>query len=179
MVRYEWAKVPREWTREGLRSCGFEGFVPLLTVKRADIPPDVGNYVVLRTSDGAPTFLERRPALTDRQPHTHYPVRVLESAWTPGCPVLYVGKADPQTLRARVWQYARYGRGVGSNHQGGRRLWQLLDADDALVAWRVLPEAARQAGRTGKQVEDAFLTEFRETYGHLPWANVAAPSVLD
>lgn len=84
--------------------------------------------------------------------------------------VVYIGKANAgrtgrRGLRQRLDEYRRYGAGEHVGHSGGRRIWQLADHADLVVAWRETPDA--EAAPT----ESAMLVVFESEHGCLPYAN--------
>jgi hypothetical protein len=90
--------------------------------------------------------------------------------WVAGTPVIYVGKGD--NLRRRLKQYADFGAGRPVGHWGGRYIWQLVDRDELVVAWKSCePEQTAAALESG--LVSAFKTANR---GRLPFANIADPS---
>ena len=50
-------------------------------------------------------------------------------------------------------------------HQGGRRIWQLADADDYVLTWLEMPNGDAGA------LEAQLLQEFVREYHHLPFGN--------
>ena len=55
-------------------------------------------------------------------------------------------------------------------HRGGRLLWQLTDAQDLLVAWRVEPDSIGM-------IERDLVDEFEKTYCRYPFANLRRPAI--
>jgi len=81
--------------------------------------------------------------------------------------ILSIGKAD--SLRHRLRQLARFGRGHAVNHPGGRDLWWLAGIDRAELLVLECPEGY-QAG-----FENAALERFHNEHGDLPPANRQGP----
>ena len=68
------------------------------------------------------------------------PVTELDAAWPEGAQCVYIGKADvgsrgKRHLRRRIKEFRQYGDGLPVGHQGGRRIWQLADAGEFIIAW--------------------------------------------
>jgi len=157
----------KRWTRAGLTTEGFEGWVPwskcpaALKIDRAA----GGVYVVVREHTGKPVFLEASPAGRFRgDPSVSH--NALLDNWVPGAAVLYIGKGDHGVLRTRLSAYVRFGRGGNARHSGGRLIWQMEGAQDFLVAWRVL-----EADEVPLDVESAMIEDFTADYGKPPFAN--------
>ncbi|AIY03023.1 hypothetical protein ART_3424 [Arthrobacter sp. PAMC 25486] len=158
-----------------LVSAGFKGFEPFDSIRQQQaqgdggIPQSPGVYLVMRISHEAPTFLAKGFG----GQHKHYPknVPVAELAlnWVPGASVLYFGKASQRKngggLYDRINEYAVAGRDQKHKHQGGQYIWQMADAKELLVAWKVTP-----AG-TEEQLESSLIAAFAERYGKIPFAN--------
>lgn len=154
--------LPVTWDRQGLVRAGFTGFVPLTTLTTAETPAGPGVYVIVRTSTDAPGLLAERPVTTAKQSPA-YPLAVLTSLWVDGAEVIYIGKAT--SLRTRLSQYRRAGVG-GTNHNGGRSIWQLTESATLLVAWREL-----SADDVPRVVESQLIAAFTAHHGARPFAN--------
>lgn len=154
-----------EWTRAGFEQLSFVGWKLFGLIERSDVPPSHGVYVVLREPIDHPKFL----AESVGGPHKRKPltvgVDVLDVAWRDGAEVVYIGKAGGRGgLRARLWAYARQGRGHPAGHVGGRFLWQLPSSDELVVGWR-------ETGEVG-DVEEAILALHIDEFGRRPFANI-------
>jgi len=81
--------------------------------------------------------------------------------------ILYIGMAD--SLKNRLRQLARFGRGRAATHQGGRALWWVAGIEQADVLVQGCPDG-RQAG-----FENEALERFHKAHGHFPLANRQGP----
>lgn len=158
-----------EWTRDQLRRRGFIGWVPWSACPSAlaAIPPGAGGpYVVLRSDHTAPpTFLERSTAgVFQRDPTVAR--GALVANWVTDAHVVYIGQANHGRLRARLCEYVSFGRGANVGHRGGRLIWQLAEAQNLVVTWRIL-----EPGVVPKQVEDGMIIAFASAFGQPPFAN--------
>lgn len=81
--------------------------------------------------------------------------------------ILYVGQGV--SLRNRVRQLVRFGRGHATNHQGGQDLWWIKEIDAAEVLIQSCPD--------GKQIgfENEVLERFFRDHRHYPLANRQGP----
>jgi len=77
--------------------------------------------------------------------------------------VVYIGKATRPPRRLR--QFRDFGAGKPVGHWGGRLIWQLADADELVVAWKIT------ASEDPLEAERSLLGRFRGEYGSLPFAN--------
>lgn len=150
-----------------LRELGYQGFrsVRELAQDCSEIPLEPGCYA-LEWVGGEPDFVVRGSGgFSKGDPNV--PVSVLRSQWTTGATILYVGKAGAAgtkaTLRSKVKQLLEFGQGKPAKHYGGRYLWQLRQAPDLLVAWKVGDPGA---------LEQETLSAFVAQYGRLPFANL-------
>ena len=155
-----------------LHTAGFSGFMSvttLLDTRLAAVPAVAGVYAIVRDTTSPPVFLPTSNAGMLKGRNPSLAVAELEDAWVQNTCVLYLGKAggvgNQATLRRRLSAYLRHGRGTGAPHWGGRAIWQLADAADLLVAWRVLTD---EEPRT---VERAMLKRFSDQFGRRPFAN--------
>ncbi|WP_157155924.1 hypothetical protein [Diaminobutyricimonas sp. LJ205] len=168
------------YTTSDLRAYGFVGFVPFPTWSRADIitpgQSDVeGVYAVVREAGTVPEFTDDLRPAPRRRSRT-----AAEAAdrWVANVAVLYFGMAPLRRaskrgtrtgLAQRIHEYQRHGLHGGSNHHGGKLIWQTGDPDALLVAWKVLPEGESRV------VESALIAGFRQQMGRPPFANTGAP----
>lgn len=157
-----------ELTQKTLAERGFRGFRPFRELPDSNVPTGHGIYVVLRTDTSLPSFLPTSPAghLKGRDPSVT--ADKLVGAWVEGATVVYIGKAAGQDgLSQRLATYRRHGSGLLAGHWGGRYIWQLVDSDSLLVAWRPL------TGDDAAEAEQDLIDEFKELHGGaLPFANL-------
>ena len=159
-----------EFSADWLRSEGFRGFLPFNGIDIESIPRSPGVYVVLRESTSAPTYLDVNPGGWFKGKDPTVPVSELAASWPEGATCVYIGKAGPggtggRGLRKRLSEFRRFGDGQPAGHQGGRRIWQLADADDYLIAWLETPE--QHPG----PVEASLIARFVRAHGRLPIGN--------
>lgn len=150
-------------TVQWLKDQDFEGFIRFAAIPQEEIPTGHGVYAVVRESMQEPCFL--LPG-TGRK-GSHYSLDVLQCAWVPEAAILYFGKAECKLgIYERLDKYRRFGNGRRSGHSGGRAIWQLEDAQDLKVCWRVT------GNRDPVEVESALIDLFKGTpEGPRPFAN--------
>ena len=158
--------------REKLLRQGFEGFktVRELMMSCRDIPKEMGVYVVLREKDERPKILEKRPFDCQEEKYPSYSKTELEKEWVEGTYIVYIGKAggsEQKTgLHKRLSTYIRFGKGKKVAHGGGRSIWQLSDALDLVVCWRILSDEEPCC------VESKMIANFRKQHDNKrPFAN--------
>lgn len=154
---------------------GFKGFRTFLDIRQqyaqddGGIPQSPGVYVVLRANTSAPQFLAKGFGGTHKARKAHAPISELQAEWVHGASVLYFGKASQRKNGGGLWdrihEYSIAGQGRRHGHRGGEYIWQLADAKDLLVAWKVVP------GGTEGKLEEAMILAFRDKYGKIPFAN--------
>ncbi|MET3142515.1 UNVERIFIED_ORG: hypothetical protein ABIB13_002232 [Arthrobacter sp. UYEF2] len=165
----------KHFTVHELMGEGFEGFRTFQDVRQQSaqgdggIPGSPGVYVVLRANTSAPQFLAKGFGGTHKARKANSPISELEANWVSGASVLYVGKASQRKNGGGLWdrinEYAIAGQGRVHGHSGGEYIWQLADAGQLLVAWKVVPDG------TEKRLEAAMILAFRDKYGKVPFAN--------
>jgi hypothetical protein len=152
------------FTRTRLTKDGFVGWMPLSRVRDEDTVPQRGGvYVVARTSNKPPDFLDSNPGGRFKQRDPTVTAQALAANWVDRAGIVYIGKADE--LRRRLRQFADFGAGKPIGHWGGRLIWQLADSETLLIAWKETP------GQTPRDIESSLLAKFRAAYGKPPFAN--------
>lgn len=162
--------VKGAFLRAGLLARGFVGFERFKGINLTLVPSLPGVYLVLREKESRPVFLDHSPAGWFKGQNPTVPVAELEAAWPDGAHCIYIGKAGSgapggRGLRQRVREFRQYGDGRPVGHQGGRRIWQLVDADDYVLSW--LPTL----GRDPEILENQLLRAFVAEYGKRPIGN--------
>ena len=157
---------------EEIKSWGFEGFLPVSTLKETleltnhldSVPRQRGVLLVLNPTPEKPEwspesvgghFNGKDPTVTSIY---------LEKNWVNGATILYVGHTPKRTLYERIPELIKFGSGRSIGHRGGRILWQLENHNDLLICWLVHenPVAMRKK----------ILREFKSKYNVLPFANL-------
>lgn len=158
-----------------LRSRGFEGFIRVhdFTPDPQQVPTSPGVYAVVRPSADPPKFLDASPASWFKREDPTVALERLQAEFVPGVQTLYIGSAA--NLRERIGllvEFSRAGPEKSVFHRGGRLLWQIEDAQDLLVAWRVEPEGIGT-------VERDLVDEFEDIYGRYPFGNLKRPPIRE
>ena len=162
--------VRSSFTRQGLSVRGFVGFIRFKGIDYRSIPDRPGVYAVLREKSDRPVFLATNPAGHFKGRDPTVPVAELEADWPQGAYCVYIGKAaigsrGDRHLQKRIKEFRGYGDGQPVAHQGGRRIWQLADADDYQIAWMVTVD------EDPEDVEGDLLQEFVAEHGRRPIGN--------
>lgn len=155
-------------------SAGFTGFVTIAELRAqqlACVPREAGVYMIIRESTEPSTLVAVGTGGRFKGKDPNVPIATLESNWVDGTPIIYIGKAGSDggsaTLRSRLKQYLALGIGRPVGHWGGRFIWQLADAEELKVCWKVT------ADMTPREVERDLIKVFVETYGTRPFANLS------
>lgn len=158
--------------REQLQKYGFEGFKTIRELMSScrEIPKLMGVYVVLREKDNRPTIMDKRPFDCQKEKYPSYSKAELEEEWVEGTHIVYIGKAggfgQKTELHKRLSTYIRFGKGKKAAHGGGRSIWQLADAQELIVCWRVLTDEEPCC------VESKMIADFCKKHnGKRPFAN--------
>jgi hypothetical protein len=149
---------------------GFETFEELRASAYEPVPKCAGIYQVLWSTGYRPRFLNRSPAGWFKGRDPTVPIETLERKWVDRTACVYIGKAGGSrqraTLRSRISQFERFGRGKPVAHWGGRYIWQVVGVNSLLVCWLPTPKEFPY------RVERKMLIEFQLKYGCLPFANL-------
>lgn len=166
------AATPATWTRAGLEAAGYEGFVTFGELRQHGAPTKPGIYIVLRPESVDPSFLSTSPA--GKHKDFSEQIERLEQNWIRGAEVVYIGLATHGSRRdgihRRLKQFRRTGAGTADNHGGGVWIFQLADADNLLVCWRLADD---ESDAYVEALEHHLIADFteREEHGRWPFAN--------
>lgn len=149
---------------------GFSGFKTVDELRKSveNVPSVQGVYVVIRKSDATPVFLPEGCCGPHKNMNPNVAVDKLEAKWIDGSNIVYIGMTA-KTLKKRVGDYIKAGKGKKHCHWGGRYIWQLADADELIFAWKPLP---LDSGIAPKDAETEMLAKFNAHYKALPFANL-------
>ena len=160
-------------TDKWLKQEGFCGFVSLRSLQASgysNIPKGPGVYLVLNVDGHDSSFLKKNIGRHSFKKPT-VAVSVLREKWVDGATVLYVGKAGgtglKSTLRSRIRQLVAFGIASSNAHWGGRYLWQLENAFDLQICWKVCTE-----GESSDKEESEWLFQFYRKHHKIPFANI-------
>lgn len=149
-----------------LENLGFEGFIPLRSLPAGckSVTAEGGVYVVA-SPDRSGEFAQKSVGGHFKSKDPSVPVERLRAKWVSDVDTLYIGRA--KSLRRRLDQFARFGRGEPIGHWGGRYLWQVADPSSLLVAWLEAVDPV--------EAEAELVAEFVDRHGSLPFANLNQP----
>ncbi len=157
---------------------GFEGFKSVSELMDSvDVVPDKkGIYMVLRVATSVPVFVEQGTGGFFKKKNPNVTIQELEKNWIAGELILYIGKAggtkkdgtaSEVTLQERIALYMCFGQGKPVGHWGGRLIWQLEDAKDLIVCWKVLEK------EEPREEEKKMIQAFKKQHeGKRPFANL-------
>lgn len=127
-----------------------------------DLPARPGLYLVLWPV-GAPLAIREEAGAAKPDLERHWQ-EVNRSARTD---ILYIGQGN--SLRYRLRQLARFGRGHAGNHLGGRNLWWIDGIERAELLAQACPDGCPL------RFENTTLERFLADHGRLPLANRRGP----
>lgn len=154
--------------KQFLQASGFHGFGAIQELRNGqirEVPIGGGVYVVLRELDSKPVFLEANPSYRFKGKDPTLSKSELVANWVEGAHVIYIGKGD--ILQRRVKELIDFRQGEKIGHWGGRLVWQVEDAADFVIAWKLAGPA-----QAASDLKSDLLAEFRSAYGQLPSANL-------
>ncbi|MEK7068848.1 MAG: hypothetical protein AAB947_00530 [Patescibacteria group bacterium] len=112
-------------------------------------------------------FKEDNPAGHYRGKDPTVRVVCLQEKWVSEATIVYIG--ETKNLRKRIRLRARFANGEPVRAWGGRYLWQLDDAIQKRMAVRC------KVDQDYKTAESLEISEFKNKYGKLPFANLVTP----
>jgi len=148
-----------------LKSEGFAGFYKVASLMQngcAGLPEKPGVYVALNPSMEK-SFLPESVGGHFKGENPTVSLGELEQNWVDNSAVLYIGQTT-RTLKQRVDEYMRFGKGKRVGHKGGRLIWQLANNRDLIICFRV--------DDNPRALESSMLERFKVHHGKLPFANL-------
>jgi len=128
----------------------------------AGLPEKPGVYVALNPTNEK-SFLPESVGGHFKGKNPTVSLGELEQNWVDNAAVLYIGQTT-RTLKKRVDEYMRFGKGKRVGHKGGRLIWQLANHQDLIICFRVVDNP--------RALESTMLERFVTTHGKLPFANL-------
>jgi len=156
-----------------IKNAGFKGFISISELQRDSnyIPQTKGVYLVLYTTQIAPSFLDFGTGGHFKGKNPNIPIDKLKENWVEDTKVIYIGKAGGSksraTLNSRLGQYLRFGQGNPVGHWGGRLIWQIKNSGDLVICWKPL------SAKEPRDVEYELIQEFKIKYNKRPFANLS------
>ncbi len=146
----------------------FLTFKELYEEKCHNIPTDNGVYVVTVPSGFQVEFSPYTTAKgTYKNKCLLYDADLLKAKYSAviSKDILYYGKANRvKGLRARIWEFAKYGYGECNNHRGGRAIWQIINNKELLLGYYICSDS--------ESVEGQLLCSYKKVNNNtLPLAN--------
>lgn len=160
-----------QFSKKGLKAEGFAGFRAIEDLAIIRVPQGPGIFTIMAPADFEPRYLKTSTAGTFKKRSPTLPKDALAAEWVDGAAVLYLGKAGPGSkgnrgLRRQIQEFLDFGRARPPGHWDGRLVWQLLDSESLVVAWKEMPAEQLSAAEAG------YHAAFVESYGRLPFANL-------
>ncbi len=156
-----------------LQAFGFEGFVTIESLRNRVnlIPCEQGVYLLLRNRDLPPKFLSTGTGGYYQNKDPNVCMTRLKNEWVSDAIIVYVGKAGGKCIESdlnkRIKELLKFGKGKDVAHRGGRLVWQLYDAEQLLVCWKVLRDSEPRC------VEKMLIETFKQSHGgKRPFANL-------
>lgn len=131
----------------------------------ANIPQENGVYVVIRKEDDVPVFCEIGSGGHFKGKNPNVSIEKLAKKWYySDNRVMYIGRANynitnpkfqtcKSTLQSRIKDYMRFGGGEKIGHWGGRYIWQIADAGNLEVWYKVCDNPQTIEGEMIKKYE--------------------------
>ena len=157
---------------------GFTGFIRLKDIENDySIFPDCkGLYIIYIDDNQDISFCNPGTGGFFKGKDPNIEIEELKGKWVNDANVLYIGKAGgttkngrvyKSTLRKRIKEYMKFGKGKNIGHWGGRYIWQIKESDDLIIAYKIL-DADNPVIE-----EQKLINKFKNHYnGRLPFANL-------
>jgi hypothetical protein len=144
---------------------GFVGFVKVADLLDSikQVPREGGVYIVLRTNNTPMQFLEVGTGGFYKGENPNADLKTLVNKVVKDSITIYIGKGV--NLRRRLRELLRFGKGYDVAHRGGCYMWQIADADEMVIAWKLTPN------QEPRIVEASMIAEYVNEYGKFPFAN--------
>lgn len=145
----------------------FETIEELYNCKNKNIPNEAGVYVVVKPKDMDLVFINNTTALNEYNgKNMLYSADILKAKYEKTDKIiLYIGKAGGANnrLKQRIRQLVKYGYKEGSNHRGGRAMWQIENNKKLIVGYFVCDKPEKE--------KQELLLDYKIRYGEFPVAN--------
>lgn len=166
------------FSKDDLLKIGFAGFIRLKEIDNdfCIFPDYKGLYIIYIEENSNASFCNPGTGGFFKGKNPNVTINELNEKWVEDTNILYIGRAGgtakngrvyKSTLKQRIMQYIKFGRGQNIGHWGGRYIWQIKESDDLMIAYRVLDE------ENPVIKEQELIDEFKSHHnGRLPFANL-------
>lgn len=158
---------------EKFKQEGYQGFVAVESLMKNEclnVPNEKGIYLILKNGTQK-EFLSESVGGHFKEKNPTVAVSVLDNKWIEESDIIYIGQAgggsSGATLKKRLKQYMKFGKGEPVGHWGGRYIWQLKENRKLIVCWRATPN------EDPRVIEKEMIETFESSYGGKPFANIA------
>jgi len=166
------------FSKDDLLDMGFTGFIRLKDIGNDFniFPETKGLYIICTDVNQDISFCNPGTAGFFKGKDPNVTIDELNRKWVEDANVLYIGRAGGtakngrvyrSTLKTRIMQYIKFGRGKNIGHWGGRYIWQIKGSEDLMIAYKILEE------ENPVIEEQELINKFKSHYnGRLPFANL-------
>ena len=128
-----------------------------------------GIYLVIWEWKDRPEFLNPGTGGCFKRKDPNVKIDMLEDIWVEDALIIYVGanrEGKNGNLETRIEQLIRFGSRKNTGHYGGRLMWQIKDAEDLKIRWKVMADDKQE------NEKEQVLAEFEQVHQSLPFANI-------